>query len=498
MSLAVLHSRALAGVSAPPVTVEVHLANGLPSFTIVGLPEAEVKESKDRVRAALQNARFEFPMRRITVNLAPADLPKESGRLDLPIALGILAASGQIPADKLNEYEFAGELALTGALRPVRGALAMTLGALGDGRAFVLPLENAAEAALVENATVYAAPSLLAVCAHLLGQEKLLPYCIEPATATQAYADLLDVKGQAHAKRALEIAAAGGHSLLMVGPPGTGKTMLASRLPGILPPMTQQVALESAAMQSLGSAGFDMAKWKQRPYRAPHHTASGVALVGGGSNPRPGEISMAMHGVLFLDELPEFERKVLEVLREPLESGRIIVSRAARQAEFPARFQLVAAMNPCPCGYLGHPSGKCRCTPDQVARYRSRISGPLLDRIDLQIEVPALPQEEMTRQAQGDASSTVRERVTAARERALARQKKPNTLLATRDIDKHCAPDDKGETLLKQAISRMGLSARAYHRILKAARTNADLAGVATISAAHVAEAIQYRRFERG
>lgn len=497
MSLAVLYSRALSGMDAPLVTVEAHLANGLPSFTIVGLPEAEVKEAKDRVRAALQNAQFEFPMRRITVNLAPADLPKESGRFDLPIALGILAASGQIAQERIGEYEFAGELALTGELRPVRGGLAMALAVARDGRAFVLPAANAAEAALAESATVYSAASLGEVCLHLSGRGEL--HRAEPVdgSAEYQYPDLLDVKGQHHARRALEIAAAGSHSLLMSGPPGTGKTMLAQRLPGLLPPMTQQEAVESAAIQSIGSGGFDVAAWRRRPYRAPHHTASAVALVGGGGNPRPGEISMAMHGVLFLDELPEFERKVLEVLREPLESGRIIVSRAARQADFPARFQLVAAMNPCPCGYLGHHNGRCRCTPDQVARYRARISGPLLDRIDLQIEVPALPQEDLMRQTAGESSAVVRARVAAARERALARQQQPNALLATREIDRHCSPDSQGETLLKQAIARLGLSARAYHRILKVARTIADLAGAAAVGGAHIAEAIQYRRLDR-
>ena len=483
-------------MQAPLVTVEAHLANGLPAFTIVGLPEAEVKEAKDRVRAALQTANFEFPMRRITVNLAPAELPKESGRYDLPIALGILAASGQLPAKNLDQYEFAGELALTGELRPVRGMLALICGALRDGRAFIVPQGNAAEATLPEGAHVYAARSLLEVCAHLAGRTALEECRAVPVVTEVAYPDWLDVKGQMQTKRALEIAAAGTHSLLMVGPPGSGKTMLASRLPGILPPMSETEALESATVQSLGSAGFDVANWRRRPYRAPHHTASGVALVGGGSIPRPGEISMAMHGVLFLDELPEFERHVLEVLREPLESGRICVSRAARQAEFPARFQLVAAMNPCPCGYLGHYSGRCRCTPDQTARYRARISGPLLDRIDVQIEVPAVEPYELARDAQGESSAQVRARVSAAYERQLARQSKPNAQLGTREIDRYCAIDGAGADLLKQAIARLGLSARGYHRCLKLARTIADLAGKREIAAAHVAEAIQYRRVQ--
>ena len=478
---------------APEVVVEAHLANGLPAFTLVGLPETEVKEARDRVRAAIQNARFEFPARRITVNLAPADLPKESGRFDLPIALAILAASGQIPKDKLKHCEFAGELALTGELRPVRGALAMALATRAAQQQLVLPAASATEAQLASGAEVWGATSLLDVCAWLGGQGMLTAPVTDAVASAPEYPDFSEVKGQAAAKRALEVAAAGGHSVLMSGPPGTGKSMLAARFPGILPSMSEAEALEAAAVQSLNNA-FRVEHWMRRPFRAPHHTASAVALVGGGGNPRPGEISLAHHGVLFLDELPEFSRQVLEVLREPLETGHITISRAARQADFPARFQLVAAMNPCPCGYLGHHNNKCRCTPDQVARYRARISGPLLDRIDIQIEVPALPEHELTQAAAGEASHLIRARVQAARDIQMARQSKPNAVLTTKEIDQYCAVDANGEALLKQAISRLNLSARAYHRVLKLARSIADLAGSTAVTAPHIAEAIQYRR----
>jgi magnesium chelatase family protein len=443
------------------------------------------------VRAALQNSGFDFPSKRITVNLAPADLPKESGRFDLAIALGILIASAQIKAPTLDNHEFAGELSLSGELRPVRGTLAMCLSASGAGRAFVLPQASADEAALVSAATILPARGLLDVCAHLTGTAPLVPHRSAVSQRLTFIPDLTEVKGQLPAKRALEVAAAGQHSLLMSGPPGSGKSMLAQRLPGLLPPMTDQEALESAAVHSL-AGGFDVARWGQRSFQAPHHTSSSAALVGGGGVPRPGEISLAHHGVLFLDELPEFERRVLEALREPLETGHIRVSRAARRAEFPARFQLVAAMNPCPCGYLGE--ARCRCTPDQIARYRSKLSGPLLDRIDLLIEVPAVTETELTTRGEGESSAVVRERVTAARERQLARQGKPNALLTPDEVDQHCLPDCAGAALLKQAMTRLDLSARAYHRILKVARTIADLTGDFIIRGPHVAEAIQYRR----
>jgi magnesium chelatase family protein len=497
MSLATIHSRASVGIQAPPVTVEVHLANGLPALNIVGLPEAAVKESKDRVRAALQNARFEFPARRITVNLAPADLPKEGGRFDLPIALGILVASGQLPGDKLGQYEFIGELALSGELRPVRGVLPVALQTREAGRTLVLPAQNGAEAALISGATVQPAHHLLEICAHLHGQQSL-PFAETLATpATPDYPDLAEVYGQHQARRALEIAAAGNHSLLFYGPPGTGKTMLASRLPGILPPMSEAEAIESAVIASVSEQGFLAENWGRHPYRSPHHTASAVALVGGGSNPRPGEISLAHQGVLFLDELPEFDRRVLEVLREPLESGTITISRAARQAEFPARFQLIAAMNPCPCGYLGHPNGRCRCTGEQVARYRARLSGPLLDRIDMHVEVPPLPRGTLQQQQGMEESATVRERVSRCRAHQLARRHKANSRLDNRDLKQFCALHPREGQLLEQATEQLGLSARAHQRILRLARTIADLEGMEEIGVKHLSEAIGYRKLDR-
>lgn len=509
MSLSVIRSRSLLGLEAALVTVEVHLANGLPSFTLVGLAETEVKEARERVRSAIQNAGLEFPgNKRITVNLAPADLPKDSGRFDLPIALGILAASGQIDPAKLEGYEFAGELSLGGDIRAVRGALAMSLAinrstspsVPGASPKLVLPAVSAEEAALVPGAEIYRVRHLLDAVRQFLpgdgapeqsdGWSRL--ESSEPKLAT-SYADMADVRGQAAARRAMEIAAAGGHSVLMMGAPGSGKSMLAQRFAGLLPAMTIQEALESAAVASLAGR-FTLDRWAARPTCAPHHTASAVALVGGGSPPRPGEISLAHRGVLFLDELPEFPRAALEALREPLESGHITISRAAQRAEFPASFQLIAAMNPCPCGYLGSRLRPCRCSPDQVTRYQGKLSGPLLDRIDLHVEVGALAADELINSPPGETSLAIRERVIAARAISLDRQSCSNHALDGHAISEQCAVDAATAKFLNAAAGRLGWSGRSIHRCLKVARTIADLAGARSVQVVHVAEAVQYRR----
>jgi len=500
MRLAKIFTRALVGINAPEVIVEVHIANGLPALSIVGLPEAAVRESKDRVRAAILNSHFEFPARRITVNLAPADLPKDGGRYDLPIALGILAASDQIKTGMLATHEFHGELALSGHLRAVGGSLPAALAARTSQRTIVLPVDNADEAALVDKVNVKAADTLLAICQYLQESGELAEPARHraPTSTQQVIPDMRDVRGQHRARRALEIAAAGRHNLIMVGPPGTGKSMLASRLPGILPPMTDPHALESAAINSISHHGFDINSWKQRPFRHPHHTASGVALVGGGSSPSPGEISLAHHGVLFLDELTEFDRHVLDVLREPMETGTITISRAARQAEFPARFQLVAAMNPCPQGYSCDGKDLCQCTFEQQRRHRNRISAPLLDRIDIQIEVPKLDHSALKQDAaNNEDSTTIRKRVSRAYRIQLERAGKCNAELGSTEVDKYCRIAPEQRMLLEKAMDKLKLSARAYHRILKVARTIADISGSDTIHKSHLTEAISYRSLDR-
>jgi magnesium chelatase family protein len=497
MYLAIINSRASSGIKALQVTVEVHLSNGLPSLSIVGLPETAVKESKDRVRSAIINSKFEFPIRRIVVNLAPADLPKkDGGRFDLAIAIGVLAASGQIPMNNLDAYEFAGELALSGKLRPINGVLPFALATKQANRSLIVTQKNADEASLVDNINILPAKSLLDVCAHLTGRQLLNPYKFVPEIKADPQLDLSDVRGQYHAKRALEIAASGQHGMLMIGPPGSGKTMLASRLAGILPAMSEDESLETAAIYSVCDKPFDFNQWRKRPFRSPHHTTSSVALVGGSNPPKPGEVSLAHNGVLFLDEFPEFNRHVLEVLREPMESGNVNISRASNQAEFPAKFQLVAAMNPCPCGYFGDNKGRCRCAPKQIQAYRAKISGPLLDRIDLHIEVPALPRGVLSGldNAIIETSAEVRNRVITARQKQFNRAGKVNAYLSNKEIENMCKIELADKHFLEDTIEKLNLSARAYHRILKIARTIADIDHCDDIQNVHLIEAVGYRR----